>query len=56
MAIIIAALIIGSSLAMTANDSIHIYGLPTLSVIGFIVSAILGILLIISSMKKVEIN
>jgi len=56
MAIIIAALIIGSSLAMTANDSIHIYGLPTLSVIGFFVSAILGIILILSSMKKVEIQ
>jgi len=55
MAIILAALIIGSSVAMLANNSIHIYGLPTLSVLGFVASALLGFILVISSMKKIEI-
>jgi ubiquinone biosynthesis protein len=55
MAIILGCLIIGSSLAMTASNSIHINGLPIITVIGFAISAILGIMLVISSMKKINV-
>jgi len=55
LAIILGSLIIGSSLAMTASDSMHINGLPILTVIGFGICAILGVILVISSMKKIEI-
>jgi ubiquinone biosynthesis protein len=54
LAIIVAALIIGSSLAMTANDSIHINGLPIITVIGFAASVVLGVNLVISALRKTE--
>ena len=54
MAIILGCLIIGSSLALTASDSLHINGLPIITLLGFGISAILGIMLVISSMKKVN--
>lgn len=55
MAIILGSLIMGSSVAMLANNSIHINGLPIITVLGFGISAVLGVLLVISSMQKINI-
>ncbi len=55
MAIILGCLIIGSSLALTASNSLHINGLPILTLLGFAISAILGVMLVISSMRKIKI-
>lgn len=53
VAIILSAIIIGSSIAMVASNNLPIYGLPTLSVIGFIVAFILGFLLVVFSLKNI---
>ncbi len=55
LAIILGCLIVGSSIAMLATNSMHINGLPIITVLGFGVSAVLGILLVFSSMKKIEV-
>ena len=55
LAIILGSLIIGSSLAMLVTDSMHINGLPLITLIGFGFCAILGILLVFSSMQKIEV-
>ncbi|HPM86113.1 MAG TPA: AarF/ABC1/UbiB kinase family protein [archaeon] len=55
LAIILGSLIIGSSLAMLATDSMHINGLPLITLIGFGFCAILGVLLVFSSMQRIEV-
>lgn len=47
LAIIIAALLVGSSLIMSTESTISFYGYPILGFIGFSFSAILGIILVI---------
>lgn len=51
MALIISALLIGSSLTILSDKGILILGLPFLGVIGFTLSAILGFWMVISLMK-----
>ncbi|SCG86901.1 ABC1 kinase family protein [Methanobacterium congolense] len=51
LSLIIAALIIGSSLIMQTNKGILILGFPFLGIIGFIISAVLGIALVISILR-----
>ena len=50
VSLILSALIIGSSLAMFIEKGYHIFGYPILGLIGFVVSGILGIYLIIQYM------
>ena len=50
VSLILSALIIGSSLAMFIEKGYHLFGYPILGLIGFIVSGILGIYLIIQYM------
>ena len=47
LAIIIAALLVGSSLIMNTQSTISFYGYPILGFIGFSFSAILGVILVI---------
>jgi ubiquinone biosynthesis protein len=47
LAIIIAALLVGSSLIMNTQSTITFYGYPILGFIGFSFSAILGVVLVI---------
>jgi ubiquinone biosynthesis protein len=54
LAIIIAALIIGSALMLVANNTAHITGLQTLSLLSFTLSAVLGFLLILTAIRKKE--
>jgi ubiquinone biosynthesis protein len=53
--LIIAALLIGSSLIMQTDKGILILGFPFLGVIGFIISMILGLALVLSILKHREI-
>ncbi len=53
IAIILAAIIMGSAVAMVASNNISVYGLPTLSVLGFIVALILGFLFVAFSLKSI---
>lgn len=55
MALIIAALLIGSSLIMQTDKGILILGFPFLGIIGFIISMILGIGLVLSVLKHRQI-
>lgn len=52
IAVILAAIIMGSSIAMVASNNLQFYGLPTLSLLGFFVSLILGFTVVIVSLKK----
>ncbi|MFA6268733.1 MAG: AarF/ABC1/UbiB kinase family protein [archaeon] len=52
LALVLAALIIGSSVAMLANSSLNLSWLPVLTVTLFMGSAILGFVLAIGSLKK----
>ncbi len=54
-ALIIAALLIGSSLIMQTDKGILILGYPFLGIIGFVISMILGISLVLSILKYREI-
>jgi len=54
-ALIIAALLIGSSLIMQTDKGILILGFPFLGIIGFIISMILGLVLVLSILKYREI-
>lgn len=54
IAIIIAALIMGSAVMLVANNSAHITGLQTLSLLGFTLSTIFGFLLILTAIRKKE--
>ncbi|RAP53025.1 MAG: hypothetical protein BZ137_07680 [Methanosphaera sp. rholeuAM130] len=47
LAIIIAALLVGSSLIMITESSLSLFGYPILGFIGFLFSAVLGIVLVI---------
>ena len=53
-AIIIAAIIVGSSIAMVATNNLQVYGLTTLSVLGFFVAVVLGFILILVSLKNMR--
>ncbi|MCK9152309.1 ABC1 kinase family protein [Methanobacterium alcaliphilum] len=53
IALILSALLIGSSLIMQTDKGILILGFPFLGIIGFIISAILGLMLILSVLKRV---
>lgn len=55
LALIISALIIGSSLIMQTNKGILLLGFPFLGVIGFTLSALLGFALVISILKHNQI-
>jgi ubiquinone biosynthesis protein len=43
LGVIIGALIIGSSLVVTTGAAPHLFGLPALGIIGYLVSALLGL-------------
>lgn len=53
VAIILAAIIMGSSIAMVASNNLDIYGLPTLSVLGFFAAFVFGFILVVISLKKI---
>ena len=55
VAIILAAIIMGSSIAMVASNNLDIYGLPlpTLSGVGFLVALVLGFVLVVVSLKSI---
>lgn len=52
ISLILSALLIGSSLIILSNKGLMILGLPFLGIIGFILSAIIGIWLIISTLRS----
>ena len=54
VSLILSALIIGSSLAMFIEKGYHIFGYPILGLIGFLVSGILGLYLILQYMMDRE--
>jgi ubiquinone biosynthesis protein len=51
IAIILSALLIGSSMIMTTNNGIFLLKFPYLGVLGFVISAILAIFLVVSILK-----
>ena len=51
-AMIIAAIIVGSSLIMTRQSGMTVYGIPILGVVGFITAGILGIWLVIAILRS----
>lgn len=53
IAIVLGAIIMGSSIAMVASNNLHIYGLPTLSVFGFFIALLLGFALVIISLRNI---
>lgn len=53
VAIILAAIIVGSSIAMVASNNLRFYGLPTLSVVGFVLAFVLGFILVLISFKNI---
>jgi ubiquinone biosynthesis protein len=53
VAIILAAIIMGSSIAMVASNNLPIYGLPALSSLGFVVALVLGFVLVLVSLKHI---
>ncbi len=55
LALIISALIIGSSLIMQTNKGILLLGFPFLGIIGFVISAVLGMALVISILRYRQI-
>ncbi len=55
VAIILAAIIMGSAIAMMAAVSLKVYGLQTLAFGGFALSIIIGFLFVFVSLKKVKI-
>lgn len=54
-ALILAALLIGSSLIMQTDKGMLILGFPFLGVIGFIISMILGLIMVMSILKYREV-
>ena len=54
VALIIASLIIGSSLALFADAGPSIFGIPALGLIGFVFSGVLGIILVIKYMVELD--
>ncbi len=55
VALIISALLIGSSLIMQTDKGILILGFPFLGIIGFVISMILGLALVLSILKYREV-
>jgi ubiquinone biosynthesis protein len=54
VAIILSAIIMGSSIAMVAGNNLHIYGLPELSVLGFFSALVLGFIIVLASLRKLH--
>ncbi|WP_158005537.1 AarF/ABC1/UbiB kinase family protein [Methanosphaera sp. WGK6] len=52
LAIITAALIVGSSLIMLTDNGYYLFGYPFLGFIGFVFSAVLGVILIIMILRR----
>ena len=52
LAIIISALSIGSAILVLADIAPKIYGIPVLGFLGFLISAILGISIVISMLRR----
>lgn len=52
ISLILSALLVGSSLVILSNKGFMIFGLPFLGIIGFVLSAILGLWLIISTLRS----
>jgi len=52
LAFIVAALLVGSSFSLAANISPIVGGMPFISFIGYIIAVVLGILLLISILRK----
>ena len=50
--IIVGSLIIGSSLVITTGVGPLLWGYPVIGILGFLVSAILGLYIIISSLRQ----
>jgi ubiquinone biosynthesis protein len=55
IAIIIAAIIMGCAMTMVATGNIEIYGLQTISFVGFALSIIIGFIFVFVSLRKVKI-
>ena len=54
VALIIAALIVGSSLALVAKCEPIVFGMPILGITGFIISGFLGIYLVLAYMREID--
>lgn len=54
VALIIAALIVGSSLALVAKCEPIVFGMPILGITGFIISGFLGIYLVLAYMRNID--
>lgn len=52
ISLILSALLVGSSLVILSDKGFMIFGLPFLGIIGFVLSAILGLWLIISTLRS----
>jgi len=52
VALVIAALIVGSSLIMTTETKPFLFGYPAIGVVGYLVSAILGLWLVVMILKR----
>lgn len=55
IAIILAALIMGTSMAMFAASRIEVYGLSTIALAGFVLSIIIGFIFVFISLRKIKI-
>ncbi|MFA6065049.1 MAG: AarF/ABC1/UbiB kinase family protein [archaeon] len=55
IAIILAAIIIGSAMAMLSAAYIHVYGLQTLSFVGFAISIVIGFIFVFVSLRRVKL-
>jgi ubiquinone biosynthesis protein len=51
LAIIIAALLVGSSLIITTRIEPHLFGHPALGIIGYLLSAVLGLWVVIDILR-----
>lgn len=51
LGVIIGALIIGSSLIVTTGIEPHLFGYPTLGIVGFVISAVLGLYVIVDIIR-----
>lgn len=54
VALIIAALIVGSSLALVAKCEPIVFGMPILGITGFVISGLLGIYLVLVYMREID--
>ena len=54
VALVIAALIVGSSLALVAKCEPIVFGMPILGITGFVISGFLGIYLVLAYMREID--